>query len=125
MKLRFQHIIRVAFLALWVLAGFRPFAIQAAPQLSSAAPLTNSLEATNPNIPSWESLGLEDLLVAPNQCSMSAPQTGSAHGGSDYRGCDAPAAYRPIPVGRHLRPRPQPPTRSNDYYLYFLYRLRL
>lgn len=101
---------------------------------STAAGLTHTdngkcydqLEATHNDTPSWEELGLEDLLIAPIQTSWSAPQNASTHFGSAYqRMLLAATSAFPSPVGRKLHSHPLHTHQSNDYYLFFLYRLRL
>lgn len=123
---RFRHIIRLTVLALLMTAGFLPNEMQAAPRLTDQSVLSHTLEATHNDSPTWESLGLEDLLTPPNECSVSAPQSAPAHsGGSAHRGAENPAAAQPMPATRRLHREVPRPARSNDYYLYFLYRLRL
>lgn len=109
-----------------MLVGFRPSSVVAQSVQTDAIPVAQQLEATHNDIPSWETLGLEDLLTVPTQSTVTAPQNGSVHTGSaHHRILDNIVAALPTPVGRHLRPQPLRPYRTSDYYLYFLYRLRL
>lgn len=110
----------------WLAAVWLPLGEQAAPVLADESAQAHSLDATRDDVPTWESLGLEYLLTPPSQSSVTAPQSAPAHsGGSAHRGAESPAAAQPLPATRQLHPQPPRPSRANDYYLYFLYRLRL
>lgn len=113
-----------AIVLVWlVTAGCAP--LQAAPHQTLSL-LAHTLDATHDDSPTWESLGLEDLLVPVTECSMAAPQSTPAHQGGATQNCgNHYAAMQPFPATRQLHPRPLRVFRPNDYYLYFLYRLRL
>lgn len=118
--------VRLAALLWLAIAGWMPADAYAVPTPAANCTQDHKLEATHDDTPSWETLGLEDLLTPPNQCSVTAPQSAQAHnGGSAHHGAVDPAAARPLPATRQLHHGVPIPTRPNDYYLYFLYRLRL
>lgn len=118
-----RHIMQITVLVL-ALAGCVPMQANTCP---AAAPMQScTLDATHDDIPTWENLGLEDLLAPATECSMAAPQSVPAHsGGAATHCCTHFASLLSIPVTRQLHPQPRRTCRSNDYYLYFLYRLRL
>lgn len=119
-----RHILQSAFCAFLLSLPLLTFA--SAPADEDCCSSGYQLEATPCDIPSWEALGLEDLLTVPSETSWSAPQVAPAHWGSAHqRILFFAAAALPTPVGRHLRPRPLRSPVPNDYYLFFLYRLRL
>lgn len=119
-----RHTLQMMALML-ALAGCVP--LQAAAPRPSETPLqTHTLDATRDDSPTWETLGLEDLLAPASECSTAAPQSVPAHyGGTTAHCCAHYAAHQPLPATRKLHSRARRPHRANDYYLYFLYRLRL
>mgnify|MGYP003294083004 CR=1 FL=1 len=94
--------------------------LSAQPMQPFEGPTTYALGRTADDTPSWQDLGLEDLLVNANESTVVVvPQTLSSH--QTNNAWHAASASSPTQ-------RRQPvtiPERSNDYYLYFLYRLRL
>lgn len=120
-----RHTMQILTLLLAVACSLPLYATNA-PETVQTPLAAHTLEATHDDVPTWESLGLEDVLTPPTECSMSAPQcTPAHHSGSAHHSCASSAAQQPLPATRQLNPQPPRPSRSNDYYLYFLYRLRL
>lgn len=95
------------------------------PRILSAMPaqaesaVTHTLGQTQDDMPTWQDLGLEDLIVNANECPAPVSQSLSGHHAESNES---------RPGTLLARPRPHPvvlPARANDYYVYFLYRLRL
>ena len=94
---------------------------------------SHTLGQTRDDRPSWQDVGLQDLLVPGSQNVVEAPHTvasagsnhGSGHGGglgaygTEARSQSAMVAQR---VAQHTIVLP---ARASDYYLFYLSRLRL
>lgn len=86
---------------------------------SVADPIVYTLGQTHDDTPTWQDLGLEDLLVSANGSSAEVSQSSTgSHTGQEWH-----AVCNTLPH-RHSFCKALP-TRANDYYVYFLYRLRL
>lgn len=95
-----------------------PRTLSAMPAQAESA-VTHTLGQTQDDMPTWQDLGLEDLIVNANECPAPVSQSLSGHHAESNES---------RPGTLLARPRPHPvvlPARANDYYLYFLYRLRL
>ena len=121
-----RHILQYATLFFLLLVAFRPTSAQERDLQPVTAAELQRLGATPTDTPSWETLGLEDILAAPSQTSWSAPQSGTSHFGSAHqRTLLLAVSSLPSPLSRRLHPQPLRSSVPNDYYLFFLYRLRL
>lgn len=83
-----------------------------------------TLGQTREDIPTWQDLGLKDLLASASESTVEAPQSTAHH--------TVPTAHRShdgqsvlIVEHRLAHAVHALPTRAIDYYIYFLYRLRL
>ena len=80
------------------------------------------LGQTDINIPSWEDLGMEDLLANTSESSAETESPVSFNHSPHSWGTTptkGPAHSAPAQRGNPL------PHRASDYYVYYLYRLRL
>lgn len=82
------------------------------------------LGQTREDVPTWQDLGLRDLLANASENTVEVPQSAAHH--------TAPIAHRShdgqnilLAAHRLARTVCALPTRAVDYYIYFLYRLRL
>lgn len=110
---------KLLMLTMILLSGSVLSTLSAMPRQAMSDTITYTLGQTQDDMPTWQDLGLEDLIVNANECPAPVSQSLSGHHTETF-------GSRPWFLAS--RPQPHPvvlPSRANDYYLYFLYRLRL
>lgn len=110
---------KLLMLTMLLLSGSLLSTLSAKPVQAASELVTHTLGQTQDDMPTWEDLGLEDLIVNANECPVPVSQSLSGHHAESHGS---------RPGATVARPQARPiflPSRANDYYLYFLYRLRL
>lgn len=109
---------KVLVLLVLMLAGGLHLSLSAEPCRTQPTAFS-TVGQTHEETPAWQDLGLEDLLACTGQSVLPAAQT--PHSGGSVSAHQEPSAPRLRIQNRRLPLLP----RANDYYLFFLYRLRL
>lgn len=117
---------KIGLLILLLLQGLMPCAAaQVADDVKDYAAV-HTLGQTSDDTPTWQDLGLKDLLAAPGTSSVEAPQSASHHITTHPgRSCATHTSACPVHTHYTLIHQPLLASRPCDYYIYFLYRLRL
>lgn len=115
-----RSILRKALLlVLLMISGGLHLSLSASPLQPITADNAYTLGQTQENIPSWQDLGLEDLIVNASEGSVEAPQSFQNLNDEHllHESSVAIPTHNARPQALH--------SRASDYYVYFIYRLRL
>lgn len=119
-----------------ILAGGFHLSLTASTVNNESKNFTDCITPTSNDIPQWSELGMENVLTAGEETSVSAPQSGSRLAGRNHTNNFSPRGHHDDEGDRLIDSLFQlagftqahavgMPTRVIDYYIYYIYCLRL